>query len=96
MSKQPIANPETRVITTHVPIPLCDQLDALADRLERSRAWIVKQALAEFVALEERRHRLTVEGLADVDAGRGVPHDQVEAWIDSLATDNPLPLPSCR
>jgi predicted transcriptional regulator len=44
-------------------VPLADQVDALAAHMERSRGWIVKQALAEYVALEERRHRLTVEGL---------------------------------
>jgi predicted transcriptional regulator len=86
---------ETRVITSHVPRVLADQVDALAARLERSRGWIVKQALAEFVALQERRYRMTLEALADVDAGRGVDHSEVEAWIDSLATDKPLPPPSC-
>jgi len=85
--------PETRVITSHVPVPLADQVDALAARMERSRGWIVKQALAEFVALEEKRYRLTLEGLASVEAGEGVPHEEVEAWIDSLGTDQPLPMP---
>jgi predicted transcriptional regulator len=61
--------------------------------MERSRGWIVKQALAEFVALEERRYRLTLEGLDSVDAGEGVPQEEVEAWIDSLGTDQPLPMP---
>ena len=86
---------ETRVITSHVPRPLADQVDALAARLERSRGWIVKQALADFVALEERRYQLTLDALADVDAEHGVDHAEVEAWIDSLATDQPLPPPSC-
>jgi len=88
-----MTNPDTRVITSHVPVPLADQVDALAARLERSRGWIVKQALAEYVALEERRYKLTVEGLASVDAGEGVPEETVEAWIDSLGTDQPLPMP---
>lgn len=88
-----MANSDTRVITSHVPVPLADQVDALAARMERSRGWIVKQALAEYVALEERRYRLTLEGLASVDAGEGVPQEDVEAWIDSLGTDQPLPIP---
>ncbi len=87
---------DTRVITSHVPVPLADQVDALAARLERPRGWIVKQALAEFVALEERRHRLTLEALADVDAGRTVDHAEVEAWIDSLDTAKPFPMPACK
>ena len=91
-----MAATDTRVITSHVPVPLADQVDALATRLERPKGWIVKQALAEFVALEEQRYRLTLEALADVDAGRTVDHADVEAWIDSLDTAVPLTLPACR
>ena len=48
------------------------------------------------MALEEQRYRLTLEALADVDAGRTVDHADVEAWIDSLDTAVPLTLPACR
>lgn len=85
------ASSENRVITAHVPAALADHVDVLATRLERSRGWIVKQALADFVALEERRHRLTLEALADADAGRLVDHAEVEAWLDSLDSPSPLP-----
>lgn len=83
----------TRVLTAHVPLPLAERVDDLAERLDRSRGWIVKQALSAWVEREEEHHRLTLEGLADVDAGRTVDHDAVLAWADSLSTDNPLPLP---
>jgi predicted transcriptional regulator len=83
-------------MTAHVPIPLADQVDLLAIRLERSRGWIVKQALSIFVEQEEHRYRLTLEGLADVDAGRTVDHAAVEAWAASLDSDTPLPLPECK
>ncbi|MGE5566880.1 MAG: CopG family ribbon-helix-helix protein [Parcubacteria group bacterium] len=83
----------TRVITAHVPTPLAEKVDDLASRLDRSRGWIMKQALAAWVEREEEHHRLTLEGLADVDAGRLVDHADVQAWADSLSTDKPLPLP---
>ena len=35
---------DTRVLTAHVPVPLAEKVDQLADRLERSRGWIMKQA----------------------------------------------------
>lgn len=87
--------PETRVMTAHVPLPLADQVDALANRLERSRSWIVKQALSAFIAQEQHHHRLTLEGLADVDAGHVIDQAAVEAWAASLDTDKPLPVPTC-
>jgi len=84
---------ETKVLTAHVPLPLAEKVDALAARLERPRGWIIKQALAAFIDQEEERRRLTLEALADVDAGRVIDHQAVQAWADSLESEQPLPLP---
>jgi predicted transcriptional regulator len=42
---------------------------------------------------QDVRTTLTLEALADVDAGHFVDHRDVKAWADSLSTDNQLPLP---
>lgn len=76
---------ETRVVTTHLPTDLAEKLDDLAQRLDRPKGWIVKEAIASYVALEEKRHRLTLEALADVDAGRMLEHADVEQWVESLS-----------
>ncbi len=78
----------TRVVTAHIPGELAEQVDQLAARLERPRGWIVKQALTSWVALETKRHQLTLEGMADVDAGRVVDHASVAAWATGL--DKPV------
>jgi predicted transcriptional regulator len=84
---------DTKVITAHVPLPLAEKVDQLAARLERPRGWIVKQALSAWVDLEEERRKLTLEAMADVDAGRVIDHQAVQAWADSLGTKKPLPVP---
>ena len=84
---------DTKVMTAHVPLALAEKVDEWAARLERPRGWIIKQALADWVADEERRHQATLEGLADVDAGRVIAHERVMAWLKSLETDRPLPMP---
>jgi predicted transcriptional regulator len=76
---------DTRVVTTHLPTDLAEKLDDLAARLDRPRGWIVKEAIASYVALEEKRHRLTLKALADVDAGRMLEHAEVEEWVQSLS-----------
>ncbi len=84
---------DTKVLTAHVPLGLAEKVEAMASRLERSRGWVMKQALAAWVDQEEERHRMTLEALEDVDAGRVIDHQSVLAWADSLGKDKPLPSP---
>lgn len=88
-----MASPTTRVVSAEIPAPLADKVDQLANRLERSRDWIMKQALSTWIEQEEKHDRLTREALNDVDVGNTISHQVVQAWIDSLNTDNPLPAP---
>jgi predicted transcriptional regulator len=83
----------TKVLTTHVPLPLAEKVDQMAARLDRSRGWIVKQALTAWVDLEDERHRMTLQALADVDTGAVIDQAQVQAWADSLSSAEPLPAP---
>ena len=75
---------ETRVVTSHLPADLAEKLDCLAERLDRPKGWIVKEAIASYVALEEKRRHLTLEALADVKAGRMHGHAEIEAWAADL------------
>ncbi len=84
---------ETIVLTANIPRPLADKVDQLAARFERSRGWIMKQALIDWVNQEEEHSRLTHEALADVDASCTIDHDAVQAWSKSLGSDASLPLP---
>ena len=88
-----MAQTETKVLTAHVPLPLANKVDQMAARFDRSRGWIMKQALSAWIDQEEERSRLTREALADVDSGRTLDHPTVQAWADSLSTATPLPVP---
>ncbi len=83
----------TKVLTAHIPLSLAEKVDLMAERLERSRGWIMKQALTAWLDQEEERERLTREALLDVDADRVIDHQAVQAWADSLGSDEPLPVP---
>jgi len=87
-------NADTKVITAHVPLGLAEQVDAMAARLDRSRGWVMKQALAAWVDQEEERHQLTLQALADVDTGRVIDAAAIQAWANSLSTDTPQSLPT--
>ena len=88
-----MARTTTKVLTAHVPLPLPEKVDQMAARLERSRGWIMKQALSAWIEQEEERSRLTREALADADAGSVIDHQAVQAWANSLDTESPLPVP---
>jgi predicted transcriptional regulator len=58
---------EGRVVTAKLPRDLVSALDDAADRLDRSKSWIVRQAVAEWLAEERRRHDLTLDAMKSVD-----------------------------
>lgn len=51
--------------------------------------------LAE-VVLEEAKRLAVLEGIADVEAGRTVPHSEIKTWLESWGTDHEMPAPSCK
>ena len=83
----------TKVLTAHVPLPLAEKVDQIAARMERSRGWIMKQALSAWVNQEEERRRMTLDAMADVETGNFIDHQSVQAWAESLSSDKPLPIP---
>ena len=85
----------TRPVTAHLPVEVIEKLDEYAGRLERSRGWIVKEAVDDWIVREVERDRLTREALNSVDAGRLIDHERVEEWLESLdsAPRKPLPRP---
>lgn len=88
--------PETKVLTAHVPIELAQKVDLLAESSERSRGWIIKRALAEYVERAELRQSMIQQGLEAVERGETLSNAEATNWLKSLGTANPLPLPTLR
>ncbi|MEI6805933.1 MAG: ribbon-helix-helix domain-containing protein [Myxococcaceae bacterium] len=79
---------ETKVLTAHVPLALSEQVDQFAQRIERSRGWILKQALSAWVTEEQERYQLTLESMKEVDQGKTVPHSEVKQWLEKINASN--------
>jgi predicted transcriptional regulator len=86
----------TRVMTAHIPLELAEKVDKLAAQYERPRGWVIKQALKDWVSLEERRYRETLEAIADIEREGTIPHEEMVRWAESLGGPNPLPPPQPR
>ncbi|MFY9821452.1 MAG: ribbon-helix-helix protein, CopG family [Thermoanaerobaculia bacterium] len=66
-------------------------LEGLAERLHRSRNWLINQAVREFIErrqIEETRWQETVEALRSIEAGQGIPEGEVHAWLASWGQPN--------
>jgi predicted transcriptional regulator len=73
-----------------------EPLEALSKKLDRSKNYLINQAIKEFVAqqeLAEQRWQETLPALESVKAGRTIPADKVYEWMRSWGTDNELPKP---
>lgn len=68
----------SRVVTANLPADLVSRLDEIAGRIDRTRSWIVRQALSEWLEEEQRRHEMTLQSLADFEAGRTLTQEEVE------------------
>jgi predicted transcriptional regulator len=73
-----------RVITAKLPDELVSQMDEVAERIDRSKSWIVREAVSQWLADEQRRYELTLEGLKEVDEGRMIDHEDLKVWASEV------------
>ena len=70
-----------RVVTANLPGNLVDQLDRISKEIDRSKSWIIRQALSDWLAEEQRRYEMTLEALASVEQGHTYTHEEILAWV---------------
>jgi predicted transcriptional regulator len=60
-----------------------ERLDALAEATDRPRSWLLEQALDSYLEVQAWQVEHIRQGLADLEAGRTVPHEEVAEWLKS-------------
>lgn len=66
----------------------------IAAHEDRSMSYIIEKAIDDRIAYEEKWATGIAEARVEIKAGRGVPHADVAAWVQSLGTSKPLPRPT--
>jgi predicted transcriptional regulator len=89
--------PESTTMTVRLDRTVKENLDKLAESTGRSRSFLAAEAIAAYVEL----HRWQVEGIKEAlrkadQGGPFIPHDEVEAWANSLGAEHELPRPKGR
>ena len=75
--------PGTTVVTARIDRELSGQLDRLAERLDRSRAWVIQQAIRRYVDAELDLLDFIQVGIDAADRGDLVSQEDMEAWFAS-------------
>jgi len=73
-----------------------DPLEKLATKLDRSKNYLINQAIKEFLArksLEDKKWSETLEALDSVKSNRIVAEQDVNEWLDSWGNDNEIKPP---
>jgi predicted transcriptional regulator len=71
-------------------------LKQLSKKLDRSKSYIINQALKEYIqrqAMEHLHWNDTVEALNSVKSGNLIDGNEVHSWLDSWGTENELKPP---
>lgn len=66
-------------------------LENLSRKLDRSKNYLINQAIKEFIArqaMEESRWSDTLQALDSVKAGKSIDEDEVESWLQSWGSAN--------
>lgn len=77
------------VTTVRLPSSVEQQLDTIAAQLQRSKSWIINQALSEYIArqqLEQERWLQTLEAMESATQGKLVDASKVHDWLKSWGT----------
>ncbi|GAA5135576.1 hypothetical protein GCM10023339_73540 [Alloalcanivorax gelatiniphagus] len=79
------------VTTVRLQTDIEQRLEAIAQRLQRSKGWVINQAVAEYIEKEQReqeRWRQTLEAMESAANGKVAGADEVHAWLQSWGTEN--------
>lgn len=71
-------------------------LEELAAKLDRSKNYIINQAIKEFIerqSVEDSRWSDTLEALSSIKNGSSIPESDVNAWLESWGSDEELSPP---
>ncbi len=78
------------ITSVRMPDELLQRLEQAAEKLRRSKGWIIKDAVEEYLAREElkaQRLEETREALADIQNGQVIPGDEILEWLESWGTE---------
>lgn len=60
------------------------KLDAIAYSQDRSRSYIIEEAVEEYIDYESYRHERLTESIAQLDRGEGISHEEMKPFFAEM------------
>mgnify|MGYP001187636344 FL=1 len=79
------------VTTVRLQAEVEQHLEAIANKLHRSKGWVINQALSEYIERQQReqeRWNQTLEAMESAAQGKLVDASEVHSWLNSWGTEN--------
>jgi len=79
------------ITSIRIPDEVDKPLESLSKKLDRSKNYLINQAIREFIArqsLEDSRWQDTLKALDSIKAGRTINEEDVNAWLNSWGTND--------
>ena len=84
------------VTTVRLQPELEQSLQAMTNSTQRSKSWLINQAIKEFIErqnVDQLRWQQTLQAMESVAQGRVVSGEAVHSWLQSWGSDKELPAP---
>lgn len=79
--------------TLRIPDEVKEDLKFLSETTNRTQASIASEILEEKISIKAKRIRAIQEAKQQAQNGVFISQEAMERWVDSLGTDNELPMP---
>jgi len=73
-------------ITAQIPDEMAAELTQIAEEEGRSKSWVVKEAMAEYIVKQHDLRQMTLEGLQAAREGKLIPHEEILKELDKWGT----------
>lgn len=80
----------SQTVSVRLDETILEQLDMMAKAADRSRAWLMSQAISQYVTHEAWQIDAIKKALDKLKNGTATftPHDNVEQWLSDWGTEN--------
>ena len=84
---------QSETVTIRVDAQVKARLEKAALNQNRSKSFLVGEAIAGYLAIQEEQDRIVRLAIESADRGETIPHEEIKKWVDSWGTKDELPMP---